>query len=152
MKDLKIIYLDIDKVLNSRSSIEAFGTDDEFDPVSCGLLRKLVKNTCSHIVIISQRRIGNSIEDLRSMLKDHAGKRISSSIIDKVSDANIPRGGLIRDWEEANGFNGVYCIIDDKNEGYSASQQECLVQPDPDHGFHILDYGLAYLLLSKETR
>jgi len=149
---MKIIYLDIDKVLNSRSSIEAFGNDDEFDAVSCGLLKKLINNHSACVVIISNRRIAESVEYLRSMLRQCSGKRISRAIIDKVSDANFPRGKLIMGWEESNDFDGLYVIIDDKNEGYSAAQQKFLVQPDPDHGFHIGDYERANSLLSKEHR
>ena len=145
---MKIIYLDIDKVLNSRSSIEAFGNDDEFDAVACCLLKKLINKTGSNIVIISNRRIGVPIEDIRYMFSKYAGKRISRSIIDKVSDADLPRGELITGWEESNDFRGPCVIIDDKNEGYSATQQRYLIQPNPDNGFHIVEYERAMLLLS----
>lgn len=95
----KLIFLDIDGVLNSEKFFRRRGEPDfdlgneppyplsEFDPKSVGLLNKIINETNASIVVSSAWRIGRSIEELKELF-DSVG--IEGNIIGKTS-SNLPR-------------------------------------------------------------
>jgi hypothetical protein len=149
--NIKIVFLDIDGVLNSRSSIVAFGDHDEFDPVACGLLRVLLKNTGACIVIVSKRRCGKTVDQLRDMMTRLAGKKIGRRVIGKLADStSIPRGELVSAWLNAEQFDGPGVIIDDKAD-YLPQQLPFFVQPDAQVGFRLADFDRACTILMGQA-
>jgi hypothetical protein len=123
---MKIIFLDIDGVLNSenwyRRRFKEINTEDilgkypfyEFDPLSIAELNRIIEQTEAKVVVSSTWRIGKSVEDLQKML-DVVG--FKGKIIDTTphffakgtdNDANrigytIPRGCEIDWWLKEKG-------------------------------------------------
>lgn len=140
---MKIIFLDIDGVLNHQLWFESIngkpeykkeGPDDYrrwFCPFSVDLLNHLTTETGAKIVVSSSWRKGRTVEQLQKLLKDNG---ITGEVIDKtpylrftgVDDYtySVPRGCEIKAWLEINkgilgekigSFNN-YVILDDDSD------------------------------------
>lgn len=144
--NMKVIFLDIDGVLNSERSVAAYGDESTLDPVACCLLKHLLKKTGAYIVVVSNWRKGLTLDELRAKLLKAAGKKIARRTIGKVADANVSRGDLVDAWMHAEGFTSRYAILDDKAD-YSAAQMRCLVKVDPAVGLCVADCEAALILL-----
>jgi len=110
---MKVIFLDIDGVLNSRSSAKALGgyphklsQMSKFDKVALGLIRKLVKQTGAKVVISSTWRSTFTTEEF--------SKAFKVPVIGKtVNSAHGHRGEEIAEYLSANPEVTDYVIIDD---------------------------------------
>ena len=70
---MKVLFLDIDDVLNSCASMIVLGNEEEefcLDPIAVGLLKELCNRVDINIVISSSWRIRRNVEDFRSMFRD----------------------------------------------------------------------------------
>lgn len=134
---MKIIFLDIDGVLNSFRSCAAFGAYpwpdrgwDFFDNVAIGLLQRVVEKTNASCVLSSSWRLGMDSEELNQL----AG-RLGVPIIGKTRDTlrTERRGEQIQDW--LDGHPGVthYVIVDDCGD-MLRSQKRFFVKVDPNNG------------------
>lgn len=159
---MKILFLDIDGVLNStRSSLAfansgepnqiiaplAFSTVPEYgepvyaqetfrlDPVAIGLLRRVIADTGAKIVISSSWRNGSAVEHFHKMF-DCYGWDTREIIIDFTPQFGRIRGDEINKWFEKNQHLGVthYVIVDDHADFYPPQQQH-LVQTNLNIGF-----------------
>ena len=142
--NLKIIFLDINGVLNSTGSAEAFGTRSELDPVSMGLLRRLVVKTDARIVITSSWRLDHSFSELRQIFRAAGGRRLEKRILDVTGAPSKPRSSQIYDWMSINKLNGAYVVLDDE-----ALDIGPLVKCDPDYGFQYPEYRKALDILGE---
>jgi hypothetical protein len=89
-KKLRIIFLDLDGVLNNSETLG----ENPLDPTSIGLLNELVRDTDACIVISSSWRIGNTLNLIQLMLKI-GGFKYTEKIIGATSDlATVSEGGI----------------------------------------------------------
>lgn len=115
---MKIIFLDIDGVLNSVSyfkSINDLGDpDDRLDPTAVALLNKIIQATDAKIVISSSWRLGKSISQLQNVFDKHC---IIGTIIGLTTDDYNSRGIQIQQWiDNSNLIIDSFIILDDDND------------------------------------
>lgn len=123
---MKIIFLDIDGVLNPIHYMKAIRKMWETDPEikscdeygalffyhNCNALKKIIDTTGAKIVISSSwRRSGESI---MKELWQH--RNLPGEIIGITPETNFIRGEEIKQWIETNNFTGNYAIIDDDSD------------------------------------
>lgn len=163
---MKIIFLDIDGVLNSTRTHLAFSNPNELksfsspltmstlpeygepvyeqiifqlDPISIILLKKVVEDTGAKIVISSTWRIGSAIEHFHKMF-DCYGWNTRDIIIDFTPQFGRIRGDEIRNWLNENNKITRYVIIDDQEDFYP-DQKSQLIQTNPHIGFSHITYN-----------
>lgn len=137
---MKILFLDIDGVMNSHQAIHMYykesnaakhGRSMPFCPISCSNLREILERIPDlKIVVSSTWRLGRTLEQLR---EDLAPMGIDSSrIIDKTPSNRMTRhrGQEIRSWieDEAPAPVERFVIVDDDSD--MGALMENLVQTD----------------------
>lgn len=178
MKTHKLIFLDIDGVLNSiRSCIALKGyslpvslnlkprhqftdvNDDliaEFDPVAVGMLRELVKRTGAEIVISSTWRLGADFDYFKKIFSHYNWEDFPIIGITpdlRETGKRIWRGEEVQAWIdefEKDGTHKVekYICIDDDGDFKPAMP---LVQTDGKDGFSYANFEIALHLLDPEN-
>jgi HAD domain in Swiss Army Knife RNA repair proteins len=133
----RILFLDVDGVLNSRRSEIAYTAGvmpstpglpphfNDIDWVAVGMILTLCKRLSVEIVVSSSWRETFKHEDLARMFK--------LPIIDAIDNEAGTRGDQIQRWLNAHPEVEQYAIVDD-NSGMLASQQDHFVQTDWDEG------------------
>lgn len=142
---MKVIFLDIDGVLNSDRSCMALGgyphpwpEDGQdwylFDSVAVALLARATSAAGAVCVLSSSWRI--LLPSLSSL-----GRWLGVPIIDKTRQAqgNEPRGQQIQDWLDAHPDVTQYAILDDSIDMLE-EQAERLVRVPPANGMTQLNY------------
>lgn len=139
----KVIFLDIDGVLNSVDSMVAFfkwmpkGTriqmEDRLDSVSIGLLRRVCIKTDAKIVISSTWRMGRTIEDFVDIFARHGWDNFPiigmTPIGCKIAEITFrTRGHEIQDWLTHHPEVTEYIIIDDDSD---------MLESQIDHFVHV---------------
>lgn len=118
---MKIIFLDIDGVLNSHQWIRAnehllktqqLSMHVDLDKEAVARLERLVKQTEAKIVISSTWRIVHSLSSLRDILGRHG---FTGEVIDKTPKLNIARGLEIQQWLDKNPVES-FVILDDSSD------------------------------------
>lgn len=155
----KVLFLDIDGVLNSTRSMVAYSllfkkhaeVKYEFDPVSVLLLKRVVQETGCSIVISSAWRITYSLEDLRIIFRDHCDWEDIGEIIIGMTgtSANAHRGGEIQEWIDDNTVgvtNFKYAIVDDNSDMLN-HQFKRFVKTDCNVGLDVKSYEKLLELL-----
>jgi len=135
----KIIFLDIDGVLNNKET---------FPLICCkkvNLLKYILEKTHAKIVLSSTWRYGGIGKDssiYEHLIKADPKEFVFNAIIDCTPkpgfvEPSFPknhiRGHEIQRWIEDNDYNGKFCIIDDDNDMLPV-QKHYLVQTDTDIG------------------
>lgn len=116
-KPRRIVFLDIDGVLNSMSSAVVYKTASKFSPVSLGIVKELVTRVNADIVISSSWRVGRTVHELRSMFLKNDPHFPTSRIIDVTPRMPLePRGREIQEWIRTNGPVTSYVILDDDGD------------------------------------
>lgn len=119
---MKIIFLDIDGVLNSIDSMVAFskkGQVDKLDAVSIGLLQKLCVDTQAKIVISSTWRLGRSVKSFLDIFAQYGW--MDAPVIDKTewrvseSCGQDTRGHQIKEWLDRHIVSN-FVILDDDSD------------------------------------
>jgi len=123
---MKVVFLDIDGVLNSQDFIIATHLkgilpDDKIDPEAVARLNQITDETGAIIVISSTWRLHylwkKNIEGLKKLLKEEEG--ITGTILDVTPDHQRyrGRGGEIQDWMDhcAQPIES-FIIIDDSDD------------------------------------
>lgn len=127
---MKIIFLDIDGVLNtSRFICERIeqGADKKtrlqwvFDPIAMKNLQEIVKKTGAKIVISSTWKLHEKYNDdtWKALLKNLRDWDIEDAYIGVTPRTNEGiRGREIKDWLESNNYLGIesFVIIDDDSD------------------------------------
>ena len=120
---MKVVFLDIDGVLNSyqylsRTSMEDAGIYDELDPQKADLLQKLVVQTGASIVLSSSWR--ESFENMVPL--DYVARNLLTvlkerhlSIYDMIPLLNGQRAEEIRQWLTCHFEVDSFVILDDEN-------------------------------------
>ena len=112
-----ILFLDIDGVLNTTSTMLAHPGALRFAPSAVAALKEILSATDCRIVLISTRR-RNGLEPIRQAflangLPEGAERLIDSTPILSDSDTDSLRAEEIQSWLEENHFTGPFAILDD---------------------------------------
>ena len=129
---MKVIFLDVDGVLNSENFYRKRGAPDyrfedeppyplcEFDPESIKLLNQIIEKTKAKIVVSSTWRIGRTVEELKTLFKSVG---IEGDVIDRTDVLRdrkgydeVVRGTEIKRWQDQFPEVENYIIIDDDND------------------------------------
>jgi hypothetical protein len=159
---VKILFLDIDGVLNSQRTAIAFGGfphevtghhRDRFDEVAITLIRGIVKKAGAKIVLSSSWRIAMPFEEIAGAL--------CLPIIDKTPylyQNKETRGHEIAAWLEAHPGVESYVIVDDDSD-MLPEQKERFVHTCGFDGFRWKDaermcelFGIAIYDVNREPK
>jgi histidinol phosphatase-like enzyme len=136
----KILFLDIDGVLNSNRTCVAFdgyphsfdGRDmGQFDHVAIGLIRQLCKATDCSVVLSSDWRLCSTAHETANAL--------DLPVVDCTPSLKGCRGLEINAWLAAHPEVATYAIVDD-NDGMLESQMTRFVKTDAEVGLMLRDY------------
>jgi len=116
-----LIFLDIDGVLNNTPWMEkaGFGT---LDPANVEKLIRLIQLVDADLVISSDWRFFHKYDVLcRRLVSEGIPNRFVGSTPcleaeGKTDDEIVPRGLEIDAWLKNNNFNGLFCILDDRDD------------------------------------
>jgi len=150
---MRVIFLDVDGVLNSNQS--GFGMN-KVDPQMVARLEKLVQATGAKIVISSSWRSIFSLNQIKGLLRQMGAPTASHAVIDRTPVGEGNRGQEIQEWLELDperakvnpAHEGVqaYVILDDTNE-MTPQQQPNMVQTNPQFGLTDADVAEAISIL-----
>ena len=134
----KVIFLDIDGVLNNHTHAHKRGPDKKplgykvFDPESVMLLNWITDSTDAEIVISSMWREKRTLDELREVFFKQG---ITGEVIDVTPVLGTERGKEVDAWLDANLEMGPirFVIIDDTPE-FDMFQMESYVQTDANIG------------------
>ena len=117
---MKIIFLDVDGVLNSEEFFimrphtledkKKWTEESDFDQYAVKLLNKMTDATDAKIFVSSCWRVGRTVDELKDLLK-RVG--IAGEVIGKTKQLQTDRGFEIADWLE-NHEHDQFIIIDDE--------------------------------------
>lgn len=143
----KILFLDVDGVLNSKKYLDTVKSDREtliaelvhyykddktpypsartlavrlihMDETKVELLREAVEKTNCKIVLSSSWRMGNTAQQFQFLLEQKS-EGFPKCVIDTTVQEMLPiRGDEINKWIKDNNFKGKYCVIDDEEKTY----------------------------------
>ncbi len=125
---MKIIFLDIDGVLNSFASI---AENVHLVSDKCLHMRLIIKATGAKVVVSSTWRIGETVPILDMMLW-RSGMPYQS-VIDVTPQLEGIRGNEIEAWLKEHDEVSRYCIIDDDSD-FHDYQKRYFVQTRMEHG------------------
>jgi hypothetical protein len=106
---MKVIFLDIDGVLNTVNTRIECGMDN-IDPGRLALLHALVTDTGAEVVLSSAWRTFHTIEEMNAML----GLRLAGETLEDPEDR---RGAEIAEWVRTAGVD-KFVILDDRDDMY----------------------------------
>ena len=122
VSDLKVIFLDIDGVLNCQSSKSSCNAMLGIDDDKVRRLKKIIENTNAKIVLISSWK-----NDWQNIYKEQQGymanyldkklKRQGLAIMDKTEGDSVNRGRGIIDWLDGKKIES-FVILDDEDFDY----------------------------------
>ena len=112
---MKVIFLDIDGVLNSSETAALYGGFDKFSPAAVGRLNWLTDRTEAKIVVSSAWRFGRSVLELKQILSDQG---VTGEVIDKTPTKMSlrNRGQEIQHWMDNNSTLDEFVILDDDSD------------------------------------
>lgn len=149
MNPVKVIFLDIDGVLNSSRSCYAFGgfphdfgtaAMARFDHVAIALIRKACELTDASIVLSSTWRLLHSVHECANGL--------DLPIFDKTPGGGGFRGAQIQEWLDAHPEVEKWVIVDDDSDMLD-SQKPQFVQTDFQNGLSYDNYQQIVHLLGE---
>lgn len=160
-----LVVLDFDGVLNNTGSMLALG-GVRFDPVSVGLVSRLITETSAKVLISSSWRIGfKDVEAFRKDILAGDGRRLlgdadMSTIINAivgltpsimfVHEQHEARGLEIDTWMSSRSI-GRYVILDDDSD-MMTKQLPFFVKTQFADGFRAMHYHRALSILMPEHK
>src|ERR1700749_3813508 len=159
----RIIFLDVDGVLNSEETVDYyghyggwFGENDEIDEVKVAWGQQLVDNlkyiveqTNAEIVVSSTWRVHFSLQKFSDMFKIYGWENVP--LIGKTESLAASRGVEINQWLNANeGEIESYVILDD-NDWFLTEQQSSFIKTSIFHGLSFKDAAKAVEILLKNS-
>jgi hypothetical protein len=149
----KVLFLDIDGVLNSERTVEATGgyphsfdpvAQERFDPIAIKLIQRLLRLTKSVVVLSSSWRNMFTIEEV--------AEGLGVPILDRTPNFGKVRGDEVQKWLSlyTEKYNVTkYAIVDD-NSDFHSFQAPYFVKTDPYNGLLFADYDRLFRLLSDD--
>ena len=144
-KMTKILFLDVDGVLNKRDDYEVIGDPDPYLRVNRKLLDNLhdiIRLTGCEIVLSSSWR---RLDGGREFLEDSCKIPIKDTTIIDYLPVGKVRGDEIQLWLDENPEVISYCIVDDDSDMLPI-QHEHFIQTEFDYG---LNKRLTYRVIQK---
>lgn len=147
----KVLFLDIDGVLNSQRSAWALGGFPhdfsepdmrKFDHVAIGLVRQLCEETGASIVLSSSWRLLHSVHECANGL--------DLPIFDRTPEINLgggKRGGEIKYWLDNHPEVVQWAIVDDDND-MLPEQRARFVRTSVKEGLTLANYSSLKKLLA----
>lgn len=108
---MKVVFLDIDGVLNTYEMVRQNGFD-YIDRTLVGLLATVIRDTGAEVVLSSFWRL----DPKDTLLVDAALKEFGIFLYDKTRSIPGPRSNEISDWLLRNTLVEKYAILDDADE------------------------------------
>lgn len=152
MTPTKVLFLDIDGVLNSKRSGLALGGRPRcfsaadmkrFDHVAVGLIRQLCKETGCAIVLSSDWRLDHTAQETAIAL--------DLPVIDVTPRLPGTRGFEVNAWLNAHPHVTQFAIVDDIPQMFDVHERN-FVLTDDDFGLSLGNYReLKGILMGKET-
>jgi hypothetical protein len=129
---MKVIFLDIDGVLNSAETMKE---GIHLDNKKVVLLNNIIKETGAKVVISSSWRIGSTVKEIQKQLR-LAGLRKYPNIIGFTPNPKTGfRGDDIERWLQDNKEVTQYVIVDDGSDFFDY-QKDYLVQTEWEVGLN----------------
>ena len=144
----KVLFLDIDGVLNSKKTLGVYGEHLSSEMVR--RLNKIVKLTDCDVVISSSWRILYDIQILQAMLFNQ-GMTWAHKIIGRTDDSSSIRGKEIKKYLDLNPEYNVYCILDDETDMLE-EQKQFFIRTNWDLGLTEDDVETAIKLLGQKNK
>lgn len=163
----KIIFLDIDGVLNTPAAWIGYGERRYFDPTAVALLRRLIEETGAKVVVSSVWRKGSDYLRMSDLL---AIGGVGSGVLFYQTPAegqkhwevsqqawrtdpghDNPRGDKIKEWIETYGSDVTHYVIIDDDRDMLPEQMEHFVHVDGHAGFSFRDFERARKVLGCEV-
>lgn len=111
---MKVIFLDVDGVLNSMESVLLFRHTNTLDPVRVGMVARLCEETDAKIVVSSSWR-GHTLQNTKDSLAEAGAESLVPLIIGQTPRIPGKRGHEIAAWLLGNKVDG-YVILDDDSD------------------------------------
>jgi len=145
---MRVIFLDIDGVLNSGRSVTATGSCYLLDSVAVGLINKLCEEADAKIVVSStwRKRVGPGIKD--SLAVAGIKRRYFHPDYATPEIDGMARGAEVKAWLLQHDDVENFVCIDD-NGGFFDGQT--LIQTNPQEGFSYANYCEALHHLAGKT-
>lgn len=147
---MKIIFLDIDGVLNTEPNLEK---GEDLDPKIVRLLGELTRQTSAGIVITSSWRHRFSVAEMKKIFKEHDfGGEVPIVGTTSIEDPEEDRGSHIKKFIKDNDQLPIdsYVIIDDRHkESLSKKQLKRFVHTDSKRGASRANFYKAKMILNK---
>ncbi len=149
---MKVLFLDIDGVLNSERTAHALGgfphgfdasNLEKFDHAAIGLIRRLCEECSVSIVLSSSWRILHSTEEVANGL--------DLPIFDATPGGGGHRGTQIKEWLDAHPEITTYAIVDDDSD-MLPEQLPHFVHTTCKNGFLLEHYGDLYRLFGETKK
>ena len=142
---MKVIFLDIDGVLNSDTYMEkqldnsSEGIESEIDPATLILLKKAVDTTGAKIILSSSWRIMRKYNELEKFLM-----KFGISLSGKTPYVDGKRGLEIKQYLSENENIEQYLILDDEIfESFDEELVNHLILTKSDQNYHSFSEGLT---------
>ena len=118
-----------------------------FDQVCIGYLKQIVERTSAQIVVSSDWKYYDSLEDLRKMWES---RQMSGNLFDVTPNLKISRSAEICGWINGKANISNYVIIDDLGfENFNEDQLDYLVTVNPLYGIDDVICQRAIEILNK---
>jgi hypothetical protein len=111
---VKVIFLDVDGVLNSMESTLLYKTMNRLCPVRVGMVKRLCEEAGAEIVVSSSWR-APSLESTKGVLAEAGAKSLGPFIIGQTPRMVGKRGHEIAAWLKDNPVD-AYVILDDDSD------------------------------------
>lgn len=112
---MRVIFLDVDGVLNSIESSLVLGTTNTLCPIRVGMVKRLCHKAEAHIVVSSSWR-NPGVEGTKEALRRAGGDSLIQFIVGQTPKISGPRGGEIAAWLTAHPEVTSYVILDDDDD------------------------------------
>ena len=151
---MNIIFLDIDGVLNTDKTCAVYDNELVIEDNKLLLLKKLVAETQSKIVLVSTNKDywekkDKNKQSLYGTYLDEKFSEYGLSVYDKTIDDGIHRGLGVLAWKSKNNVRNLV-ILDDDDEGYDAiTKTFYLVNISSKNGLTEQDLEKAKQILSR---
>lgn len=166
----KIVFLDVDGVLNSTRSCVALGgygffprrgrmegvvdfvKEAKLDPIAVLLLNRLVKESDAHVVISSTWRMGSTIEEFNSLFAAYVPDNVIKVVGMTPVFSKGVRGDEIQDWINGNLQSVDKFVILDDDSDMLPHQLPSFVQTDHACGLSHENFMQAKFILTGDSQ